>query len=422
MQVTGDVIKLELNLFLFLTVRRLRVRVLLSNNVNREIKGSMEPHLDNDNILQQKTYQLQERMKELNCLYGISKFIENSNGSLDYIIQKTVDLIPISWQYPEITSARIVLDDKVFETDDFQESAWKQATCINVYDKEIGIVEVYYSAEMPEFTEGPFLKEERNLINAIAERMGHIYERIDTEIELKKYREKMFQAERLASLGIIGSAVAHQLNQPLSIICMSLQKALRDLQKPGSVNVVKEMLGDSLNQVAHASSIVKGFLALGHASPQKKIGTIDFHAIAVKTITFFTKIAKNVKVQLIIEDSLRDMPAITCVASEVEQIFFILTQNAIQAADANKKQWFKVSGSVKEEQIELAFSDNCGGIESDNLDKIFDPFFTTKPVEQGTGLGLPILRQIVTNNDGTVRVDSEFGKGTTFYVTLPIKL
>lgn len=381
----------------------------------------MEPHLDNDNILQQKTQQLQERIKELNCLYGISKIVENSGGSLDYIIQKTVDLIPISWQYPEITSARIVIDDKVFEMDDFQESVWKQAACVNAYDKEIGVIEVYYLAEMPELAEGPFLKEERDLINAIAERLGHIYERIDAEIELIEYREKMFQAERLASLGTVGSAVAHQLNQPLSIMRMSLQKALRDLQKPGSINVVKEMLGDSLNQVDHASSVVKGFLALGHASSEEKISTIDLYEIAAKTIAYFAEIAKNVKVELIIEDSLKDIPSITSVGSEIEQIFFILTQNAIQAGDPKKKQWLKVSGSVKEEQIELAFSDNCGGIEPDNFDKVFEPFFTTKSAEQGTGLGLSILQQIVTNNDGTVRVDSEFGKGTTFYVTLPIK-
>jgi two-component system, NtrC family, sensor kinase len=115
------------------------------------------------------------------------------------------------------------------------------------------------------------------------------------------------------------------------------------------------------------------------------------------------------------------MPSIEGIAGEIEQMFFILVQNAIQAAKSNKKQWFNISGSVKGEHIELVFSDNCGGIEPCNIDEIFEPFFTTKPAEQGTGLGLAILQQIMIDHNGSVRVDSKFEQGTTFYVTLPIK-
>jgi signal transduction histidine kinase len=75
---------------------------------------------------------------------------------------------------------------------------------------------------------------------------------------------------------------------------------------------------------------------------------------------------------------------------------------------------------VKDEHIELRFSDTCGGIPTESLDKIFEPFFTTKPRGHGTGLGLCIVRDAVARVGGRVRVESELGKGSTFFVTLPI--
>ena len=230
---------------------------------------------NNDQILQEKTHQLQERVKELNCLYGISKLVENSNGSPDEILQGTVNLIPISWQYPESTYARIVIDGKAFETENFQETVWKQLADIKKHGEHIGTLEVYYLEQKPESDEGPFLQEERNLIDAIAERLGHILELIHAKSELRYYREKMFRAERLASLGITGSALAHRLNQPLSVIRMSIQKTLRNLCKTDCPEIVKEILVDSLNQLSQASSIVKDFFALGHSSSKEKISNIN---------------------------------------------------------------------------------------------------------------------------------------------------
>ncbi|GAG24349.1 unnamed protein product, partial [marine sediment metagenome] len=79
-----------------------------------------------------------------------------------------------------------------------------------------------------------------------------------------------------------------------------------------------------------------------------------------------------------------------------------------------------INGAVKNEYIELWFSDNCGGIAPENINKIFEPFFTTKPKGQGTGLGLCVVQSIVYRAGGNIRVESKFGEGSTFFVTLPI--
>ena len=364
--------------------------------------------------------ELDERIKELGCLHGLSKLVEDDTP-LETIYQKVTELIRNACQHPESSCARIMINSKAFETENFRESTRQEKRDIKNHGKCIGTLEVCCLDVMTEPDKAPFSQEERNLFNVISERLSHIIERVHVEAELRNYREKMFRAEQLASLGTIGSAVAHQLNQPLSVIRLSIQKALRDLKEIDCPDIVKEILNDSLSQVSHASSVVKGFLAFGHTSSDKRVGEIDIFKIAETTAAIFNEAARQAKTKLIVEESVRELPTIRGIAGEIEQIFFIVVQNAVQAAKGDKWRWLRINGSIEEEQVKLKFSDNCGGIEPDILDKIFEPFFTTKPIEQGSGLGLAILQQIVTNHNGSVRVESDYGKGTSFYVTLPIK-
>ncbi len=126
--------------------------------------------------MKQRTNELNERVKELNCLYAISKLIEKPNILLEEILQGIVELIPPAWQYPEITCARLILEGHEFQTENFRDTRWKQIRNIMVHDKRLGTLEVGYLEEMPEHDEGPFLKEEIHLLNMIVERVSTIIE------------------------------------------------------------------------------------------------------------------------------------------------------------------------------------------------------------------------------------------------------
>ena len=136
--------------------------------------------------LQKRTHDLGKRVKELNCLYGISHLVEKYGNSLEKVIQGTLNLILSSWQYPQITCARIVVEAQENKTDNFKDTEWKQASNILVRGEPLGFLEVYYLEKRPEMDEGPFLEEERSLIDAIASHLGRIIERVRAEEELQQ--------------------------------------------------------------------------------------------------------------------------------------------------------------------------------------------------------------------------------------------
>ncbi len=147
--------------------------------IQREMAVSEEK-----NLHRQAMHDARERLKELQAFFNLAKINEKEDITLDKLYQELVDILPNSWQYPEVTCARIVKVDSEFRTKNFSKTHWMQSAPIKVKGAVAGRIEVGYLEERPQADEGPFLKEERMLINAIAERTGRITERKLTENEL----------------------------------------------------------------------------------------------------------------------------------------------------------------------------------------------------------------------------------------------
>lgn len=153
-------------------------------------KESEQKLKNSQKILVELTDQLKERVKELNCLYKISSIVEKQGLTLEEVLQQTVDVIPMAWQYPEIACSRIVLGNMEFKSASFTETIWRQSQRIVLHGKKAGFLDVFYSAEKPQRDEGPFLKEERSLIKVIAERIGEIVVRKRAEEALQESESK----------------------------------------------------------------------------------------------------------------------------------------------------------------------------------------------------------------------------------------
>ncbi|MCJ7539335.1 MAG: LuxR C-terminal-related transcriptional regulator, partial [Desulfobacterales bacterium] len=158
------------------------------------------------------------------------------------MLQEIVDLIPPSWQYPEITCARIIIEGQEYKTKNFKETVWKQARKIVVHGKRIGILEICYIEEKPESDEGPFLKEERSLISAIAERLGRVTEYKQAEEALRKAHDELEKrvAERTRELKIEKSNL-EEANIALQILSDKRQEDKKEIADNVLTNV-KELV------------------------------------------------------------------------------------------------------------------------------------------------------------------------------------
>ena len=140
---------------------------------------------------------LRERIKELNCLYGLSRLAERHFHSMDDLLRDLVNLLPFSWQFPEITCARIIFQEQTFKSNRFNITDWRMSAQIYLYNEPVGEVAIFYLEERPPADEGPFLREERALLEALADHIGTIATRISAEKELHE-TNKQLTVERKA--------------------------------------------------------------------------------------------------------------------------------------------------------------------------------------------------------------------------------
>ena len=169
-------------------VKRTISLMKINEELNREIKGLKRA---DKKELGHVSNKLKERIKEIKCLYDISSLRDATNFSLDDILQEIVDFIPSAIPYPEIACARILFNRYDFTTKNFKETKWKLSQEIKVNNERIGTLQVCYLEEQPELEKGPFLKEAKNLIAAVAESIAQIVERDWSEIEIRKCRDKI---------------------------------------------------------------------------------------------------------------------------------------------------------------------------------------------------------------------------------------
>ena len=357
---------------------------------------------------------LRERVKELSCLYRIGRIFEGSTGSPDTLFQHIVELIPPAWQYPEIASARIVLDGKRYETPGFEETCPRQSSEVIVDAKCRGAVDVVYREARPALDEGPFLKDERNLLDAIARQIAVIVKHQDAEQERTHLQKQLMHADRLATIGQLAAGVAHELNEPLSSILGFAQLLKRDATlSEGGRQDIEKIVTASL----HAREIIKKLLLFARQTPTFK-GPVDLNGVVLRAIDLFKHQFEKEGIELSCV-LCTQMPMLAADAGQLTQVLVNLLVNAVQAMPKGGK--LTVQTQVQDAHVVCSVRDTGVGMTEEVLDRLFVPFFTTKEVNEGTGLGLPVVHGIVTSHGGTIEITSTPGKGTTFTIRLPIE-
>jgi len=260
----------------------------------------------------------------------------------------------------------------------------------------------------------------------------------------KAAEERMASSDRLESIGRLAAGVAHEINTPIQYLSDSvsfIRDGVKELleyidalhaampQPPAPDENVEDLrkemppaltlVADGLSRIAE---IVRSMKDFAHAG-QHEMGPTDLNRAIASTLVIARSEYKPVAE---VETDYGQLPPVTCHTSQINQVVLNLVVNAAHAiADKIRRSGavgkITVSTRVEGERVVIAIGDTGGGIPEDIRARIFDPFFTTKEVGRGTGQGLSIARNvIVKGHGGELDFTTELGKGTTFYIRLPI--
>jgi two-component system NtrC family sensor kinase len=356
---------------------------------------------------------LRERVKELTCLYRISQIAGQFGISLEEILQRIVELIPPAWQYPEIAFARIIVDGTSYTTNGFCDSPQRQTAEIIVDGVPRGFVELVYVEEKPDLDEGPFLKEERNLIDTVAGQVALIIERKQSEKDRTNLHDQLRHADRLATIGMLAAGVAHELNEPLGNILGFAQLAQKC---PG----IPAEAGQDIQKIEtaslHAREIIRKLLVFARQTPPQK-RRVNLNQVVEEGLYFFESRCSKEGIEIVRLLS-PNLPDVKADPAQLNQVLANLMTNALQSMPGTGR--IIVQTQFHDRNVYLIVKDKGTGMSEEVLDKIFIPFFTTKELGQGTGLGLPVVYGIVTANGGSINVKSKPGFGTRFEIQLPV--
>jgi two-component system, NtrC family, sensor kinase len=228
----------------------------------------------------------------------------------------------------------------------------------------------------------------------------------------RELRDQLIQAEKLATIGLLASGIAHEINNPLFGIT-GLSERLEHETRP---EVVKEYVRDIMEMSRRIAAIVKDLNAYAHKSSPGDLCDIDVNHTIEEAVKMARRacVLDEVKVQM----DFSPLPLIRGNPDELLQVFVNLVTNAVQAMEGEGT--LKASTSTVNGSIRATISDSGPGIPPDLQRKIFDPFFTTKEQGKGTGLGLHIVRDIINRLGGRVSVVSAPGQGASFTLELPL--
>jgi len=400
-----------------------------------------------DDALRKTTVDLHERVKELSCLYGISKLVEDDDLTLDETIQRTVDLIPPSWQYPEITCAQIKLNNQLYRTKQFIKTDWVQSQEIRVNKENIGVLEVFLFENKPEKGEGPFLIEERSLLNAVTERLGNIIEHKRADEELKKSHDELQarveeRTKELAAQNLLLHNEIRERKKAEEELFRSSEKikffaysVAHDLKNPaiathGLARILNKKFGNELNdkgkriceRIQRSTEDIASLVEKINIFISAKEAPLHIEKISLKEVFLILQeefsIQINIRsIQWVIQDKI---PA-TIVADRLSivRIFRNIIENSIKYG-GDELGRIEIDYRLTDDLHIFTVTDDGQGLKKEDSTNIFNWFKRKKAAAeiQGTGMGLAIVNEIAALHGGEVWQESVKAKGVTFCVSL----
>jgi len=235
--------------------------------------------------------------------------------------------------------------------------------------------------------------------------------------ELEQYHyQQMARADRLASVGEMATGIAHEIKNPLAGIKGAISVIFDDFEPD---DPRREVVSQILDQISRLDKTATDLLYFGKPS-KPEFTFVDINNLVKETLFFISQHPESRNIHRV-KELTRNLPAVWVDSKQIQQVLFNIILNAMQAMKEGGTLTIETELEERggDQFVKVRIIDTGKGIPSDQVERIFAPFFTTKT--QGTGLGLPICRQIMEQHGGRIQVKSKVGDGTTFTLELPVK-
>lgn len=347
---------------------------------------------------------LEERIKELTALHKAVRVMQDNAKSSSEVLQAIVGLLPPAWQYPEVTAARIIFDGVAFVTPNFRTTPWMQHAPVKTIAGQNGIIEVVYLQEQSPEVEGPFLAEERDLINSLADSVSSYLDRKQAEAALRQTHERL-QALSQQLMHVQEQERRHlarelhdEIGQALTAVKMNLQT----LQRGSGASPIGPSLADSITIIDQIMQHVRDLSLDLRPSLLDDLGLVS----AVRWYVSRQAERAGWDAEVLAEESLSHLPAdmaVTCYRIVQEAV-----TNAMRHAEARH---ISVALHKDDRELEIVIRDDGLG---------FNVMNAQQRAAQGQSLGLLGMEERIRLFEGRLSIRSSPGQGTEIMASIPL--
>lgn len=373
--------------------------------------------------LRKTTRELEARVRELDCLFEISRAVERSAGSLPSILRDAVAILSRTWSDGGEANARIVLNNLTYQSEGFDPSRASLRAEIFVQGERSGEIQMVLPPRQSMEAGGIPSSDHQRLLDAVAQRLGRTAERVRGRQLLREkeeeMRERLTHLTRVSTMGEMASSIAHEVNQPLTAIATYAQ-ACRRLMAGGSADPAKvaEVLLNVSEEAIRAGNIIHRLKDMVRRQDTRWAES-ELNALIrdVEQLASVDARLHDVKLTFHLAPGL---PTVLADTVQIQQVVLNLIRNGIDAVEGRKGDGGEVivrTARVGSKAVRVSVEDNGAGLDKGLEDKLFQPFFTTK--EGGMGMGLSISKSIAAAHKGRISFTRNPSGGMTFNLTLP---
>ncbi|HEX6371386.1 MAG TPA: ATP-binding protein [Longimicrobium sp.] len=368
---------------------------------------------------------LGERVKELGLLHEAGRLLQHASGVDRLLLAELAARMPGAWLHADDACARISYGGIEVESHGWCVTPWTQTAAFDTRDGR-GELHVVYRHPHPAEYEGPFLAEERALIDSLAEMLRSHIERHIVERQRQAMEAQLRHAQKMDALGTLAGGIAHDFNNILTAIGGNAELAALEAPPDGEI---AESIQEILKAHGRARDLVRRILLFSRRQePVREVMALE--PVVTEALQLLrATVPRNIEIRTCLAPHL---PPVRADATQIHQVIMNLGTNAAYAmresggvlsveldavtvgADA--------SGFAAEVEpgryLRLQVADTGCGMSPEVRERLFEPFFTTKG-RAGTGLGLSVVHGIIRDHDGAISVASEPGVGTRFEIHLP---